>query len=415
MRSLDRLFIGVLVSLVTILGCDSTVAIDTTRPSVRKAIVYGACGVGDQSTLSQVRMSVLLEADDGSAADPSFQLFEQERLLGELMSAESFKFELNSDAVGTDANAGIPGATVTRDGATETQNIAFNANSVDYAAPGYAYNENGTVETNVNERAAIDGKSKLVIFAVDNSGSLIGLDSRQNSETAGTYIEAAASDRGDNRQVMFEDLLDVLRPNDYVALANIGTDSPSVSPCVLPMTTLPACEPNNLRMCSEPTLNRADAECGLRAMARKEGRVTNMNDSLKRIYNEIIMNNADLNPVVVLFTDGAEEDEEIDAVIAPFDFETNLGGALDLYARGYERNVLSGPVPILVLHLDQKGVANADFGFRMGRDQRLMKLACDTGGDYLFLETAEEMTSSRLGSLSRIIRNRIYGSWSVLD
>ena len=62
MRSLERLFIGVLVSLVTILGCDSTVAIDTTRPSVRKAIVYGACGVGDQSTLSQVRMSVLLES-----------------------------------------------------------------------------------------------------------------------------------------------------------------------------------------------------------------------------------------------------------------------------------------------------------------------------------------------------------------
>ena len=99
MRSLDRLFIGVLVSLVTILGCDSTVAIDTTRPSVRKAIVYGACAVGDQSTLSQVRMSVLLEADDGSAADPSFQLFEQERLLGELMSAEGSP-ELRSPSAG---------------------------------------------------------------------------------------------------------------------------------------------------------------------------------------------------------------------------------------------------------------------------------------------------------------------------
>ena len=136
-----------------------------------------------------------------------------------------------------------------------------------------------------------------------------------------------------------------------------------------------------------------------------------MNQVLKDIYNTVILPNADLNPVVVLFTDGSEEDETISSL-------RGENGALELYANGYKNNGLTAPVPVIVLHLDQKPIAAADqnnggFGFSSGRDERLVELACATGGDYVFLEGAEEMTSGRLGSLARIVRNRIDGAWSV--
>lgn len=399
-----RKLLSVAVVATFVFGCDSTVGLDPTLPSVRKAMVVGACPTPGVDDLSRVNLSVLLESDDGRSADPKFKLLEQKQTLQELIRADSFSFELNADAVGDQTTTAISGATAVRAGTDNRETISFAASSIDFRAPGYPPS-NSTVPVDQNQRDAIDARSKLVVFALDNSGSLIGLDSRPMSMTSGVFLEEAASDRGDNRQVFFDEMLDVLDPRDFVSLVKISTERANIVPCE------DSCTPGNLHLCSLPTTDRSVVRCGLQAMARGEGGTTPLNQVLKDIYNTVILPNSDLNPVLVLFTDGSEEDDTISSL-------QGADGAINLYANGYQNNGLQAPVPVIVLHLDQKPIATADqnnggFGFSSGRDDRLMELACSTGGDYLFLEGAEEMTSGRLGSLSRIVRNRIEGTWSV--
>ena len=165
------------------------------------------------------------------------------------------------------------------------------------------------------------------------------------------------------------------------------------------------------RLCSNPVRDRDSTECSLTAVTNESTGNTPMNAVLSEIYRNIIANqnvSGDLNPVVVLFTDGAEEnDESIDALLEE-------GGALDLYAKGYENNFLQAPVPIIVLHLDQRPEAEAAWGYRRGRDARLMQLACATGGEYLYFANNEELTDGqKYGDLGAFIRNRIKGHWAV--
>ena len=100
-----------------------------------------------------------------------------------------------------------------------------------------------------------------------------------------------------------------------------------------------------------------------------------MNAVLSEILRNIIANqnvSGDLNPVVVLFTDGAEEnDESIDALLEE-------GGALDL-CQGCENNFFRRLCPLSCC-LDQRPEAGATWGYRRGRDARLMQLACTAGG-----------------------------------
>jgi hypothetical protein len=256
-----------------------------------------------------------------------------------------------------------------------------------------------------NQKDAIDAKGKLIVFALDNSGSLLGSDDRQDTLVVNTYNDMAASDRGDNRKVFFDQMLDLFNPRDHVSLVKISTNGGNIIDCN------DSCTAGSLHLCSTPTRERSVVRCGLQALATDEAGTTPINQVLKDIYRRVILNSTDLNPVVVLFTDGAEDDDTIESLLGP-------DGAIELFANGYQNNALTAPVPVFVLHLDQKPIAAAavedgGFGFRAGRDERLMQLACATGGDYIFLEGAEEMTSGRLGSLSRIVRNRIEGAWTV--
>ncbi len=385
-------------------ACDSTVGLDPTLPNVRKVMVVGACPAPDADDLSQVNLSIIIESDDGRSAGPKFKLLEQKQTLKEVVRADSFEFELNSDSVGNAGTSTIPGATATESGTSSGETITFSSTGATFTAPGYPPADS-PLAGDQNQRDAIDAKGKLIVFALDNSGSLLGSDDRADTLVVNTYNDMAASDRGDNRKVFFDQMLDLFEPRDHVSLVKISTNGGNIIPCD------DSCTAGSLHLCSTPTRDRSIVRCGLQALATDEQGTTPINQVLKDIYRRVLLNSPDLNPVVVLFTDGAEEDDKIESLLG-------ADGAIELYANGYKDNALTAPVPVFVLHLDQKPIAAADvadggFGFRAGRDMRLMKLACATGGDYIFLEGAEEMTSGRLGSLSRIIRNRIEGAWSV--
>jgi Mg-chelatase subunit ChlD len=351
-----------------------------------------------------VNLSILLESDDGRSAGPDFKLLEQKQTLQEIIRANNFSFELNADSVGNNSGSIIPGATATQAGAAESETIQFSATSVEFTAPGYPPADD-PLAMDQNQKDAIDAKGKLIVFALDNSGSLLGSDDRQDTLVVNTYNDMAASDRGDNRKVFFDQMLDLFNPRDHVSLVKISTNGGNIIDCN------DSCTAGSLHLCSTPTRERSVVRCGLQALATDEAGTTPINQVLKDIYRRVILNSTDLNPVVVLFTDGAEDDDTIESLLGP-------DGAIELFANGYQNNALTAPVPVFVLHLDQKPIAAAavedgGFGFRAGRDERLMQLACATGGDYIFLEGAEEMTSGRLGSLSRIVRNRIEGAWTV--
>lgn len=165
---------------------------------------------------------------------------------------------------------------------------------------------------------------------------------------------------------------------------------------------------------NQPTKNRSETQCSLDKISRLGGEVgtTPINKTLKDIYTSILLPSLDLNPVVVLFTDGAELDEEIQSLLGP-------DGAIELYKNGYKNNALTAPVPVFVLHLDQRPLAavpeaEGGYGFRAGRDDRLLRLACETGGDYIFLKDAESLQGGRTGSLAKKVRNLITGSWSTI-
>lgn len=402
--SFPRRVLCLVAVLFSVTGCDSTVGLDPTLPSVRKVMVVGACPAPDSDDLSRVNLSILLESDDGRSASPKFKLLEQKQSLGDLIRANNFSFELNADSVGNNSSSIIPGATATLSGSADSNTIQFSATSVDFTAPGYPPVDD-PLAGNQNQKDAIDAKGKLIVFALDNSGSLLGSDDRQPTVVVNTYNDMAASDRGDNRKVFFDQMLDLFEPGDLVSLVKISTNGGNIVPCD------DSCTAGSLHLCSTPTRDRSVVRCGLQALATDEAGTTPINQVLKDIYRRVILSSTDLNPVVVLFTDGAEDDETIDSLLGE-------DGAIELYKNGYKTNALNAPVPVFVLHLDQKPIAAADiadggFGFRAGRDERLMQLACATGGDYIFLEGAEEMTSGRLGSLSRIVRNRIEGTWLV--
>jgi hypothetical protein len=98
--------------------------------------------------------------------------------------------------------------------------------------------------------------------------------------------------------------------------------------------------------------------------------------------------NPSKNPVVVLFTDGVEDEDELD-----------LSAVTAKYA---ERNV-----PIIVLDLQGRTVGE----LQVGRDQKLRDLACGTRGEYIYLQRAEEFTESP--TLLPLVRNRLVGAWKL--
>ena len=133
MPAFDRAFAIGLVVFGGLLGCDSSVALDTTQPRITKAIVWGACSTGVENPYDALNLSIILEDITGANADPEFIVMPNREPLVSLLRPESFTFVRNSDGVdGTLPQSNERGATATSQGADgdannndETENISF--------------------------------------------------------------------------------------------------------------------------------------------------------------------------------------------------------------------------------------------------------------------------------------------------
>ncbi len=230
----------------------------------------------------------------------------------------------------------------------------------------------------------------LVVLAMDHSGSLVGQDPR----TLDIDL-VRASDRRDERITFFQQLvgdLDEAEVADgaqvFLSLISFNGSFANVDPSY-----------------ASPTLNRDVIREGLELHSRAEEGLTPLADGMKAALDRILLasGNEDLRPVLVLFTDGVE-------VAA----DGSAGGdtsTASLWGEdgdvGMVRRYEDAGVPVIVVHL--QSAVNA--GFARGRDPDLVDLACRTGGDYFFVERAEEFTQSP--SLLRVIRDRIFGAWKL--
>jgi hypothetical protein len=153
---------------------------------------------------------------------------------------------------------------------------------------------------------------------------------------------------------------------------------------------------------ASPTRERSVIDEGLGMLSRGQDGGTPLADALDQTLSRIVdaPDNADRNPVVVLFTDGTEGGD------------TSTGGAT--LARVTEKYAQHrpAPVPVIVLHLQPPAAAAmAPTSSARGRDPDLQALACATGGEYLFLRDANEFTANP--DLEPIVRNRLRGIWRL--
>lgn len=209
---------------------------------------------------------------------------------------------------------------------------------------------------------------RLVVFLMDSSGSLVGQDPR-----TGAVDVAAASDRRDERIVFFQQLLGGVGEDTLASLVWFND-----APVLRPETAAPT------------LVHESIAEGLLNVVQFQEEGTSRLAPALDAVLDQIIAANAHVAPLVVLFTDGADDEGALDAVTAR-------------YAEREE-----GPVPVVVLDLEPKPAS----GLPMGRSPALQALACRTGGDYLFLEHADEFTRQDRNLLP-VVAARLRGAWQL--
>jgi hypothetical protein len=140
---------------------------------------------------------------------------------------------------------------------------------------------------------------------------------------------------------------------------------------------------------------------GLSQLERGEIGSTPLADALDQTY-KIVINGKDtkqFNPVVILFTDGTERGDSSGS-------DKTLSQVTQTYAN-HTYGGQASPVPVIVLHLQPRLAS----GFKQGRDPELYALACATGGEYVFIERADEFTTSN--TLEPLVANRIAGAWKL--
>lgn len=339
-----------LAALALVAGCDSTVGLDPTRPTFTKAVVPGACAATDN--LQSVDISLLL-LDGTDAILPDDRLSREIRPVSELLTRDSFTFsKLDTAAAEFTEPAFAEG-----ENSGESSPVNIQAEAVKFLFTGGA------------ERKDDD---KLVVFILDHSGSLIG----ENPRT-GMIDVTTATDRADSRISFFVQLLGSLPSSWYVSLVSFSA-----------LTQI-------TEEFSTPTRNRDLIRDGLTQLQTQEGGTSALADSIEKAYRQIIASpqNADLNPIIVLFTDGTEEG----------DVSTN--SLADAKAKLLAHDP---PVPVIVLELQPPVIS----GLPRGRNPELVNLACETGGEYVFLERADKFTDST-SNLQSAVRNRLVGVWRV--
>lgn len=340
-------------ALVLSTGCDSTVGLDLQANNFREVIAPGACKTRDDA--SRIDLSVLLLGGDGQLT-PDSRLSGAKGIVGQQLDRSSFDFaKAPADA----------GNMLTSDAVASDPN--GNELGLGFQTEGLRYHYSG------GEDRALE--SKLVVLMFDKSGSLIGRD-----PFSGNVDISKASDNLGERLAFFQGVVNQLPSNYRISLVPFSGEFAEIT-----------------EMYSLPSLNRDVILEGLEAATRDVAGLTPLARALGSTYDAVISQNLNgLNPVVVLFTDGLEGDD--------------VSGDLDAQIARYETGGLNGePVPVIIVHLQPPPTVDARF---RGRDARLADLACRTGGEYIFLERAEEFTTTSY--LRSAVLERIDGAW-LLD
>ena len=330
-------------------ACDKTVGLDPTRPTFTDLLVPGACKAQDDLRYADVSVMMLLDGDE--AILPTTRLRRQPAPVGELLDVNDFRFTLPAT---TPIEVEQAGFAEPQGGGTQ-EGVGLQPDALEFQWSG-------------GEDRARD--EKLVVFLLDSSGSLIGEDPR----TMGIDVDKA-SDLNDERITFFRELLGVLDADDFVSLVWFKESFPVFDD-----------------LYSRPTKNRDVIKSGLNDLGFQESGTTPLADALDQTLVSLIDFNKDLNPVVVLFTDGIEDGDVSSKTLAEV-------------TQKYAQHV--PPVPVIVLELKPDEATT----YHKTRSRALVDLACATGGEHLYLERAAE--SSERSNLRPIVRNRITGAWRL--
>ncbi len=329
--------------------------IEGEGPPLTRLLVPGACPVGGSERLAEVDISVLLLSETGALVG------EDSGWGGDLAEARpsdlsaSFRFAQPSGAEVVAAE--FPAFAHDEDGAPL---------GVDLAPRSLRYQWTGGEERRRDD--------SLVVLALDHSGSLTGWDPRGAS---GVDL-GRASDPRDERITFFSQLIYALPETAYLSVLPFAGELPRITP-----------------ECSTPTLNRDVASDCVTDLQRGEEGFTPLADALDSSLEQIISANADLNPVIVLFTDGTEDEGDVS------------GKSLD----EVKGALIEAGVPVILIHL-MPGDPNLPLAVR-GRSAEYQALACETGGEYIFLEAASLLSDERASDLQAIVSRRVEGVWRL--
>lgn len=316
-----------------------------TEPrSLTSLFVPGACPAQDD--LSSIDLSVVLGLDgEATGALPDARVGGQ--TLATVLTPERFVFS----RVPEDPAGSLPGVLT----GEEAFDVGLTVESVEFRPSGGDQRRD---------------KARLVLLMVDSSGSLRGRDA-----ATGEVDDRKASDRDDMRFAFLKRVIDSLPSDHYISLISFNNEVPNIDPA------------------AEPTRNHAIIESGLDDLEQAERGATPLARALTDGKAAIIDSNTDLNPVVVLLTDGVEGGDPTD------DAErSQLRAAVDAYE--------AAQVPVMVVQLQVPEQADTP----RGRDPLLVELACRTGGEHFFVEAPEEFIASE-GTLAQALLHRLAGAW----
>lgn len=197
-------------------------------------------------------------------------------------------------------------------------------------------------------------RERLLILAVDNSGSLIG------EQPGGDVDISRATDRRDERIAFLRTLANRLDP--AVHLSVVGFWEEGGRPVITGGDG------------SQPSLNRDLTASALTDLESGSTGGTPLAAVLKSIREDVVGPNDGLQASVMLVTDGIEDGDPTDLDRALLDAEIAAYADLE--------------VPVHVIQLRPPVSAGHD----RARDPKLVELACRSGGDFAFFEDPSEFT-----------------------
>ena len=397
------------------LSCDSTAGIDTAAASFNELLAPSACFVDPELTDFDLSVMLISKGDRSATSAtrmlvPGDRIAQETQSVGELLTVNSFTFASDTN------NSATPPAE-----ASPEFNETVDAKQVRLTKAGLNFLPTFPDGT--------EDSKKLVIFVVDHSISLKGVD----PET-GLINSAYGSDDVDQRIAFFRQLTDRIEqdaPSTNIALVAMNTESSALTSC----DDNPCITGQTAEVCSSPTRNRELTDCGLGVLEYGEKGQTNLNQTLRNVMSSLIATNEDnFEPVVVLFTDGVEKGDPSGDLFSDTE-DVNGNGMLDVPPRGAAPGTaldedinkngildastidlyVNGPngrqVPVIVFHLQANVDAAAAYGYSTGRSYALSNLACLTGGEYVFVPTADDFTQNQ--DLVTIAQNRLRGVWRL--